>query len=81
MANTQDWRTETYKGMEVHVTPLPRDGGQWDFSVRVGWPGEDSSTGSELNAAAGDDADYPSREAAVAAGFAKGYRMVDEMLP
>ncbi|GIZ51633.1 hypothetical protein [Noviherbaspirillum aridicola] len=79
MSNDQDWQTETYKGMEVHVSPLPRDGGNWDFTVRVAWPGEDSSSEAELAAASGDDADYPSPEAAVAAGFARGYRMVDEL--
>jgi hypothetical protein len=79
MSNEQDWQTETYKGMEVHVTSLPGAGGRWDYSVRVAWPGEDSSSESELSAASGDDADYPDREAAVAAGFAKGYQMVDKL--
>lgn len=79
MSNEQDWQTETYKGMEVHVSPLPQDSGKWDYTVRIAWPGEDSSSESELSGSSGDDADYPSREAAVAAGFARGYQLVDQM--
>jgi hypothetical protein len=48
--------------------------------VRISQPGEDSSSESELTAESGDDADYPSKEEAVQAGFAKGYAMVDELL-
>jgi hypothetical protein len=82
MANQQDWRTESYKGMDVHVTALPHDdsGSSWDYTVRITQPGEDSSSESELAAESGDDADYPSKEEAVQAGFAKGYAMVDELL-
>jgi len=78
----QDWRTEEYRGMEVHVSALPRDRfrSRWDFTVRVAQPGEDSSSKSELTAESGDDAAYPSKEAAVQAGFAKGYAMVDELM-
>jgi hypothetical protein len=79
----QDWRTEFYKGMDVHVTALPRDaaGSGWDYSVRVSQPGDDAGSESELVAESGDDADYPSEEAAVQAGFAKGYEMVDRLAP
>ncbi|MEN3293039.1 MAG: hypothetical protein V7642_2292 [Burkholderiales bacterium] len=82
MADQQDWRTESYKGMDVHVTALPHDpsGSRWDYTVRISQPGEDSSSESELTAESGDDADYPSKEEAVQAGFAKGYAMVDELL-
>lgn len=82
MATQQDWRTEFYKGFDVHVTPLPhgKSKGAWDYSVRVTQPGEDPGAESELTAAAGDDMDYPTSEAAAAAGFIKGYAMVDELL-
>ncbi|HJV82871.1 MULTISPECIES: hypothetical protein [Oxalobacteraceae] len=82
MENGQDWHTESYKGMEVHVTALPRDdkASRWDYTVRVTQPGEDASSESELSAESGDDADYPSRDAAVEAGFVKGYTMVDALL-
>jgi hypothetical protein len=82
MANQQDWRTESYKGMDVHVTALPHDGAsaKWDYTVRISQPGEDSSSESELAAESGDDADYASKEEAVQAGFAKGYAMVDALL-
>lgn len=79
MNEDQDWQTETYKGMEVHVSPLPREGGRWDYTVRVAWPGEDSSSEAELAAESGDDADYPDAATAVAAGFSRGYQMVDEL--
>lgn len=81
MERSQDWHTEAYKGMEVHVTALARDGDgtSWDYTVRVTQPGEDSSSESELSAESGDDADYPSENAAVEAGFVKGYSMVDAM--
>lgn len=81
MEPKQDWQTEEYKGMEVHVTALARDDKEssWDFTVRVTQPGEDSSTQSELAAASGDDADYPSEEEAVEAGFLKGYALVDAL--
>jgi hypothetical protein len=77
----QNWQSDVYKGMEVHVTPLPhaRDSTRWDFSVRIAYPGEDASSASELTASAGDDTDYASAEEAVSAGFAKGYAMVDEL--
>lgn len=77
----QDWHTESYKGMDVHVSPLPRDGeDSWDFTVRIAQPGEDASSASELTAQSGDDEDYPTKEAAIDAGFAKGYAMVDGLL-
>ncbi|TFW03380.1 hypothetical protein E4K72_12565 [Oxalobacteraceae bacterium OM1] len=78
----QDWQTDFYKGMEVHVTALPHanDPQRWDYSVRIAQPAEDAGTASDLTASAGDDADYPTPEAAVAAGFEKGYAMVDRLL-
>lgn len=77
----QNWHTEAYKGMEVHVTALLRDGrvSSWDYTVRVTQPGDDASSESELTAESGDDADYPTEEAAVEAGFVKGYSMVDAL--
>ncbi|HYD95940.1 MAG TPA: hypothetical protein VEC01_11485 [Noviherbaspirillum sp.] len=79
MTSEQDWQTEYYKGMDVHVTALPRSDTSWDFTVRVTQPGEDSASEAELAAASGDDGDFPSREAAVEAGFVKGYSMVDAL--
>jgi hypothetical protein len=81
MEPKQDWHTEAYKGMEVHVTALVRDDepSAWDFTVRVTQPGEDSTSESELTAESGDDADYPSEEEALEAGFVKGYSMVDAL--
>lgn len=82
MGIQQDWRTESYKGMDVHVSALPHEGSatKWDYTIRITQPGEDSTSASELTAGSGDDDDYPSKEAAVAAGFARGYAMVDELL-
>ncbi|HJV85151.1 MAG TPA: hypothetical protein VJ698_06715 [Noviherbaspirillum sp.] len=82
MESGQDWHTESYKGMEVHVTALPheRDSSRWDYTVRIAQPGDDSTSESELTAESGDDADYPTRDAAVEAGFIKGYTMIDELL-
>jgi hypothetical protein len=82
MTDEQDWRTESYQGMEVHVCALPRDASctAWDYTVRITQPADDSSSESELTAESGDDADYASREAAVQAGFVRGYAMVDELL-
>lgn len=81
MERNQDWHTEAYKGMEVHVTALARDESltSWDYTVRVTQPGDDSTSESELTTASGDDADFPSEDAAVEAGFVKGYSMVDAM--
>lgn len=82
MAYEQDWNTEEYKGFEVHVSALPRNdaGTSWDFAVRVSQPGDDAASESELSAQSGDDADYPTEETALEAGFLKGYAMVDAML-
>jgi hypothetical protein len=81
MEPKQDWRTEEYKGMEVHVTALARGDvpARWDYTVRVTQPGEDASSESGLMAESGDDADYPSEEEAVEAGFVRGYAMVDAL--
>lgn len=82
MERPQDWHTEEYKGMEVHVSALPRDegGSSWDFTIRITQPGDDAGSESELAAQSGDDGDYPTEDAAVEAGFVKGYAMVDELL-
>jgi hypothetical protein len=81
MINLQSWQTEEYKGMDVHVTALPHRGtiSRWDFTVRVTDPGADSSAASALVAGSGDDDDYATEEAAVQAGFSKGYALVDEL--
>lgn len=81
VAIEQDWRTEQYKGMLVHVCAVPHDAAHtsWDYSVRITQPGDDSGTESELTAGSGDDADYPTKQAAVEAGFIKGYSIVDAM--
>jgi hypothetical protein len=80
MVVPQSWRTEQYKGLDVHVTALPH--GQtktWDYTVRISDPGADSSSLSELDASSGDDDDFPTEEAAVQAGFEKGYALVDQL--
>jgi hypothetical protein len=81
MVIEQDWRTEFYKGMDVHVCALPRDASHsaWDYTIRITQPGDDSGSASELTAQSGDDADYPSKKAALEAGFLKGYSMVDAL--
>lgn len=82
MEPKQDWRTESYKGMDVHVCALSPTEVRfsWDFTVRVTQPGDDSASESELTAESGDDAHYPSKEAAVRAGLVKGYALVDGLL-
>lgn len=82
MNQRQDWHTEFYKGMEVHVTAIPREDAlhQWDYTVRIAQPGDDSTSESELVAESGDEQDYPSEQAALEAGFAKGYAMVDRLV-
>lgn len=82
MTYEQDWRTESYRGMDVHVSALPRDAQHrsWDYTVRVTQPGEDAGSASELTAQSGDDADFASEEAAVEAAFVRGYEMVDRLL-
>lgn len=76
-----NWSTELYKGMEVHVTALQKEkaGKKWDYTVRVSEPGVDATAESELVAESGDDADYSSQGAALAAGFERGYAMVDQI--
>lgn len=82
MTYEQDWNTDSYKGMEVHVSALARDDEhvRWDFTIRIAQPGDDASSASELTAQSGDDANYPTKEAAIEAGFAKAYAMVDQLL-
>lgn len=74
-----NWSTELYKGMEVHVTALQKEKVRqgWDYTVRICEPGVDATAESELVAESGDDAEYTSESAALAAGFARGYTMVD----
>ncbi len=81
MAHEQEWHTESYKGMEIHVTALPHaaSGTLWDYAVRVAWPGEDPTSESEIVGKSGDDADYPTRQAALVAGFVKGHALVDAL--
>lgn len=76
-----NWSTEFYKGMEVHVTALQKEKARkkWDYTVRICEPGVDSTAESELVAESGDEMDYSSQGAALAAGFAKGYAMVDQI--
>jgi hypothetical protein len=81
MEKQENWSTEFYKGMDVHVTVLQKEdgNGQWDYTVRVSEPGVDSTAESELAAKSGDDADYASSGEALAAGFARGYAIVDQI--
>jgi hypothetical protein len=77
----QDWQTEVYKDFDVHVSALLRDdaSGQWDYTVRISEQGVDASAESELAAESGDDGNYRTKEAAVRAGFAQGYAIVDAL--
>ena len=81
MEKQENWSTEFYKGMDVHVTVLQKEDGshQWDYTVRVSEPGADSTAESELAAKSGDDADYASPDEALAAGLARGYAIVDQI--
>ncbi len=81
MDKQENWSTELYKGMEVHVTALQKEKARekWDYTVRLCEPGVDATAESELVAKSGDDSDYPSQGAALAAGFARGYAMVDRI--
>ncbi|HEY0844862.1 MAG TPA: hypothetical protein VGE12_05815 [Noviherbaspirillum sp.] len=81
MEQRQNWHTESYKGMEVHVTALPRGdtGTSWEYTVRIAQPGDDAGSESELTAESGSAAAFPSEEDAVEAGFVKGYAMVDAL--
>lgn len=80
MTAQQSWRTEQYKGLDVHVTALPHgDTKKWDYTVRVTDPGADSSALASLAAGSGDDDDFSTEEAAVQAGFVKGYALVDKL--
>ncbi|OGQ51229.1 MAG: hypothetical protein A3J24_12515 [Deltaproteobacteria bacterium RIFCSPLOWO2_02_FULL_53_8] len=81
MTDQQNWKTEEYKGMDVHVTALPHDDRKfkWDYTIRIADPGADSSAESALVADSGDDGDYPTEQAAVEAGFIKGYALVDKL--
>lgn len=81
MEKQENWNTELYKDMEVHVTALQKEdaSSQWDYTVRICEPGVDATAESELAAESGDDADFTSAAEAIAAGFARGYAMVDQL--
>lgn len=81
MEEQENWSTELYKGMEVHVTTLKKRKmkNQWDYTVRICEPGVDATADSELIVKSGDDTDYASPDKALAAGFKKGYALVDEI--
>lgn len=78
----QDWRTEAYKGMDIHVTALPHKNvrEKWDYTVRIAQPGSDASSAAELAAGSGDDDDYDDPEQAIRAGLRKGQAMVDQLV-
>lgn len=82
MTERQSWRTEEYKGMDIHVTALRHgdDNSKWDYTVRVTDPGVDSSALGALATESGDDDDYLTEEAAVQAGFARGCSLVDRLV-
>ena len=82
MEEEQNWRTEEYKGMDVHVTALPHENSRakWDYTVRIAQRGADAGAAAELTAGSGDDDDYSTPEKAIEAGFAKGYAMVDRLV-
>jgi hypothetical protein len=81
MEEQQNWSTEHYRGMDVHVTTLQKEDGshRWDYTVRITEPGADSSAESELSAESGDDGDYATAEEALAAGLKHGYAIVDRL--
>ncbi|RQO36135.1 hypothetical protein DBR37_07340 [Herminiimonas sp. KBW02] len=81
MEKQQNWSTELYQGLDVHVTTLQKEAPPqlWDYTVRVCEPGLDASAESELAAESGDDADYASAAEALAAGFSRGYALVDRI--
>lgn len=81
MDKQQEWSTEIYKDMEVHVTTLAKQNkpGFWDYTVRVCEPGVDAGSASELVTGSGDDDDFSSSDAALEAGFKKGYTLVDKL--
>lgn len=78
----QEWRTEEYKGLAIHVSALPheKERGKWDYTVRVAQPGADASAAAELAAGSGDDDDYSDVEQAIAAGLKRGQAMVDRLV-
>jgi hypothetical protein len=82
MKPDQEWRTEEYKGLDIHVSALPheKDRGKWDYTVRVAQPGADAAAAAELAAGSGDDDDYPDAEQAIAAGLRRGQAMVDRLV-
>ncbi len=82
MKPDQEWRTESYKSMDIHVSALlhTNEPDKWDYTVRVAYPGTDAGTSAELAAGAGDDDDYADAEQAIAAGLEKGHAMVDRLI-
>lgn len=81
MEKQQNWSAELYQGLEVHVTALQKEEPSqlWDYTVRVCEAGLDASAESELAAESGDDADYATADEALAAGFSRGYALVDQI--
>lgn len=81
MSREQDWRTEEYKGLDIHVSALPhqKEEGKWDYTVRVAQPGADASAAAELTAGSGDDDDFPTPEQAIAAGMKQGQKLIDRL--
>ncbi|GGI16054.1 hypothetical protein [Oxalicibacterium faecigallinarum] len=83
MEQQQNWSTELYKGLEIHVATLKNSGDgsdhPWDYTIRICEPGVDATAESDLLTAAGDDGDYATAEEAFAAGFKKGYALVDSL--
>ncbi len=81
MEKQQNWSTELYQGLEVHVTAMQKEEPPqlWDYTVRICEPGLDASAESELAAESGDDADYANANEALAAGFSRGYELVDQI--
>lgn len=81
MSQEQDWRTEEYKGMDIHVSALQhgKEKGKWDYTVRVAQPGADASAAAELAAGSGDDDDFSTPEQAIAAGMKKGQKLIDRL--
>lgn len=82
MTSEQNWRTEEYKGMDIHVSALPhgKEEGKWDYTVRIAQPGVDAGAAAELAAGSGDDDDFSSPEQAITAGLRQGQQMVDKLV-
>jgi hypothetical protein len=82
MTPAQEWRTEEYKGLDIHVSALPHEQqrDKWDYTVRIAQPGVDAAAAAELAAGSGDDDDYSDAEQAIAAGLKRGQAIVDKLV-